>query len=198
MLVAIDLETTGLNPGQHGIVSIAAKSEHGASFLALVIPDAYLELDPVALAKNGYDEQKWREQGATTLAEAMTELQRWLESLTNPRNIIAVAHNVGFDRRFLDWARDETGIYLDIGRRWECSQAAYGFLMRCRILPPGSTSLDSLGEASGYWARHPRSSEHQADEDAGCCLESYLWLQSLVLPKGRTFWQRLIYLLTGR
>lgn len=197
-LVAFDLETTGLEPGRHGIVAMAAETEDGQRFRRLVIPEPHIELDPAALAKNGYNRQRWEEWGAVDLETAMRDLQVWLFERYRFTRITPLAHGATFDRGFLDWAQNITGTRLKLDRRWECSQATYAFLMRAGILPKDSASLDSLGLASGYWVDHPRDSEHQADEDAACCMASYKWLMDVAAHHRRTFWQRLVYLFTGR
>ena len=175
-LVAIDVETGGLVPGVHPLLSIAAQRADGASFHYLILPPAGAILDPDAVKKNGYSLGKWLDGGARTLLEAMRAFSAWVEFYSDPLRGLAatpVAHNAGFDRAFVDAAYRECSQFRNpLDRRWECSQATFAAVQRAGLLPEGSTSLDALCAVSGTTRDEP----HDALSDARACLHGYEFL----------------------
>lgn len=127
-LVFVDIETTGLNPDIHEIISIGIvlvsqdwsalakvlaskpkESEKGKPAfeiieeLELKIKPEHIEnADPVALRVNKYDSADWV--FAYTLPEAMKIFSE------KTKDAIMVAHNIAFDYLFIDKAFYKTGI----------------------------------------------------------------------------------------
>lgn len=154
--------------GQHALLSIGAVAYDGGVFHRKVTPCLGLEVDPAAAKVNGYSQEAWED--AVDLEVAMREFGGFLEK--RPGNVQPLAHNAGFDRGWIDWAQDWTGIEVGLGHRWRCSMAALAFCQDAELLPAGKCSLDALAAIAGL----PRPTVHCALDDARVCLEGYLWL----------------------
>lgn len=174
-LAAIDLETTGLTPGVHGIVSIGF-SHRKREKQWLVWPHHGAVLSPRAIEINGYSPQRWHELGAVELPVALSELNDLCKKLGY---IHPLAHNAEFDSRWLNWAESYTGIPHPFHTRWQCSQAAMAFAMHIGAIPHGSCSLDSLAALAGL---SRVSSQHIAGEDATITRNAYIWLMRQCNP----------------
>ena len=48
----------------------------------------------------------------------------------------------------------------------------------------GGHRLDVKGDLSGYWKEHPRSTAHDALEDAKACLHGFQWMLGLETERG--------------
>jgi len=181
-LLAIDIETGGLDPARHPVVSIAAHPEwNQAPFYRLVLPPEDAEINPCASAKNGYDRALWHKSGAAPIAEVMESFRQWLMARPGTvADVAPLAHNAGFDRSFLDrFFLDEPFLMLPfLPRRWECSQATLLAVRRAGLIGPGSSSLDALADLSGQ----QRPAVHAADVDARVCLRGYQWLLRRMQP----------------
>ena len=179
-LLAIDLETGGLNPARHPILSFAAQPEWNQQpFYRLVLPDIDMPVEPDAAAVNGYSFDLWKKSGAVSLLQALTEFRVWLHARPGSVGIVApLAHNAGFDRSFLDSAYRRHSLTPLLCHRWECSPATLLAARRAGIIGPGSSSLDALAELTGQ----PRPAVHAADVDARVCLRGYQWLLRRMQP----------------
>lgn len=179
--VAIDTETTGLVPGYHTLVQLAAvPSWDAAPFNTYIWPDRSYEIDEESLKVSGYSPEAWTAKKAVSLGTALELFREWLEQApVQPWKLIPVAHNAGFDRAFLDDAYRHCHRRTPLSHRWRCSMATTGFLMDAGLIPQGSTSLDAL---SGLCGLGERGEEHDALDDARRCMAAYCWL--LRLPQG--------------
>lgn len=98
-LVFVDLETTGLDPGKHEVIEIAAieTSLDGRivfrTYHRRIIPQFLDRADPEALAINGYSASEWAD--AVPRSKAIADLNVIL------RGAVLVGHNVSFDEGFL-------------------------------------------------------------------------------------------------
>ena len=173
-LLAIDVETGGLDPARHPILSFAAWPEWNQQpFYRLVLPEESAPIEPEAAAVNGYDRDLWVASGAVPIADVLAAFRGWL--LARPGTVCSVAplaHNAGFDRAFLDAAARRIGMPSPLPHRWECSQATLLAARRAGIIGPGSSSLDALADLTGQM----RPAIHWADVDARVCLIGYQWL----------------------
>lgn len=186
MFSGFDFETTGKKPGVHAITSIGACcGQH--SFHVLVHPHELAEFEAEAMAKNGYDPEVWAVDGVT-LEKGMQMLSEFLSILAVHHgqgmtpHITPVAHHAAFDRPFMDWAEQHTGITLPIGRRWRCSLQSFQYAMDAGLIPGGSASLDRLANLAGLLPKSGRGEVHDASYDALLCERSYHWLLSLAKP----------------
>ena len=186
-LLAIDVETGGLDPSRHPIVSFAAwpvwKQE---PFYRLVLPPEDAPIDREAAAVNGYDRDLWKKSGAAPIAEVLEAFRGWLVARPGSVSSVApLAHNAGFDRSFLSAACRGLHIPEPFPHRWECSQATLLAARRAGIVDEGSSSLDALADLTGQ----QRPGVHPADVDARVCLRGYLWLIRRMQPG---FFRRLL------
>ena len=179
-LIAIDFETTGLNPAVDTILSIGVVTSTGATFRRYVNPPrTWLGLRKKvgadACKVNGYCPALWAQRGAVEEAQAAASLALFLRTVKKEGARRPLAHNAGFDRSFLDALSRRTGVVFDIGHRWECSMASLAFAQRAGIAPRGPCSLDHLAEISGQ----DRPEIHDALADAQVCLTGYQHLVNL-------------------
>lgn len=179
-LLAIDVETGGLDPARHPVLSFAAYPEwRQSSFYRLVLPPESALIEPEAAAVNGYDRDLWKASGAVPIAEVLEDFRGWL--VARPGSVFSVAplaHNAGFDRSFLAAACRGLRIPEPFPHRWECSQATLLAARRAGIIGPGSSTLDALADLSGQ----QRPAVHAADVDARVCLMGYQWLLRRMQP----------------
>jgi DNA polymerase III epsilon subunit-like protein len=175
-ILAIDVETGGLQPGRQALLSIAAVPTWDQEpFYQLVVPCPGLEVEEEAVKINGYSDKRWAEGGAVTLDVALGKLVDWLfERPMEIRKVQPLAHNAGFDRAWLAWGQQYSGIEVKALRehRWRCSMAAMQFCQDAGLLPEGKCSLDALCKLAGI----DRPAVHHALADAAACLAGYGWL----------------------
>lgn len=96
--VVIDCETTGLDPNEHSLISVAAVTADGSTFYRECRPDAGATLCPEALAVNGYDPARWDH--SLSSADAVEQLLDWLAERHQGRWIVG-GKNPQFDYDFL-------------------------------------------------------------------------------------------------
>lgn len=177
-LLAIDVETGGFHPGRHALLSIAAVPTWDQEpFYQLIVPEPGLHVEPEAAWVNGYSDKRWAEGGAVPLDLAFARFETWLEERpTEITSVGALAHNAGFDRAWMEWGVQCSGIDLThlVAHRWRCSMAAFQFCQDAGLLPARPCSLDELCRLAGIL--HLRTPVHDALADARCCLAGYGWL----------------------
>lgn len=179
-LIAIDTETSGLDPSRDFILSLGAVTGSGASFKRLILPPkTWLgfrkKVGAQAAKVNGFNLQSWKDMGAVEPDVAAVSFRMWLSVVKKEGAARPLAHNAGFDRDFLDAFSARTGIHFDLSHRWECSMAALSFVRRSGRLPRGACSLDALAHVAGL----PRPAIHDALDDATVCLHGYRHLLTL-------------------
>lgn len=177
-LIAIDVETGGLDPQRHALLSIAVvPSWQYEPFHVCIQPGPGTRVDDEAAKVNGYTPERWEQHNAVLESQALEMLVQWLkESGALQKKAGAVAHNAAFDRGFLDMAQNVHRRDLGINRRWRCSMVAMMAAQDAGLLPEGKCTLDALGEATGFWLKEPRAEAHDALQDARACLHGYTWL----------------------
>jgi DNA polymerase III epsilon subunit-like protein len=179
-LLAIDVETGGLDPSRHPILSFAAwPNWKQQPFYRLVLPPIDAPIDPEAAEVNGYERELWEKSGAAPIGQVLADFRLWL--LARPSEVVSItplAHNSGFDRGFLSAACRGLQIPEPFPHRWECSQATFLAARRAGIVGPGNSSLDALANLTGQ----QRPGVHSADVDARVCLRGYLWLIRRMQP----------------
>lgn len=165
-LIAIDVETTGLDARRCAILEIGAlcAARPHQTFTCTVLPWEGCLVEPAAQAVHGIltDDPAWRAQALdpTSAAHALT---RWIANLDLP-HVAWLGHNVGFDMAFL----------LELFRRVRipapdlsvsvCTRALAASCGHLRV-----SSLDAVTAAYGI----ARPSPHRALEDARTCLLVY-------------------------
>ena len=109
MLHFVDTETTGLNPMEHELLSVAIITEYGDGRIdrwsSKVKPKRIEDAHPKALEVNGYTDEGW--QDAPEFEAIFPEIQRRL------RKGMIVGHNIAFDIAFLREAYKSAGVNPD-------------------------------------------------------------------------------------
>ena len=173
-LLAIDLETSGLDPATDFVLALGAATWTGATFYRLILPPrtwlgTRKKVGAGAIAVNGFTLADWKKRGAVEAHAAAASFALWLRQIAKEGARRPLAHNAGFDRTVLDAFSQQTDTHFPLNHRWECSMAALSFAQRTGIIPPGPASLDHLARLTG---QH-RPAIHDALEDAIVSLKGY-------------------------
>lgn len=196
VIVGIDLETGGFEPGVHGILAIgchwSAAGTHRELRL-LVEREEYTVVEASAAAKNGWEsDAQWLARGAVPLRNALDILAMWLTDLSGVTGALTfelVAHNhAGVDRPFLEyWTKryDLEGLFWGthglLCHAWHDSMLTMRAVQTAGLLPAeGGASLDALRYALGLPAGPV---VHDALEDARACYAGYQFLTGLMGPQ---------------
>jgi len=179
-LIAIDTETSGLDPATDFILALGAVTANGATFKRYIHPPRdwlgrRKKVGAGACAVNGYTPELWNRRGAVEDVQAALSFALWLKSVKKEGARRPLAHNAGFDRAFLDAFSDQTNTHFPLNHRWECSMAALTFAQRAGIVRPGPASLDHLARISAQ----ERPTVHDALADAKVSLHGYAHLLNL-------------------
>jgi DNA polymerase III epsilon subunit-like protein len=178
MMIAIDTETGGLKAGVNALLSVAAiKLDNdlnpipGEQLYMYIKPHPLRTVEAQAAKINGYTPEKWEANGAIDIQRAMKRLHDFV-----PFAAQALAHNAGFDQKFIDDALELTGIKLGFSYRWHCSMATFAAVNEAFQLGRTKCSLDSLADISGHWGKEHKRGDHSALDDALACAVGYKWL----------------------
>ena len=145
-MIVVDVETTGVDPEKHSIVSI------GALDFSNPADQLYIEcrvwggatIDPQALAVNGFTEAQVRDAGKISEQEAIEHFVNWLR---NKLNHTIAGQNPFFDLSFLLAAARRGKVQISLARRIvDLHSLTYGhFLKRGMAVPVENsrTGLDS-------------------------------------------------------
>jgi DNA polymerase-3 subunit epsilon len=159
IIAFVDVETTGLDPGQHEIIELGIVRADARTldvvdeYSALVRPERLETATPEALAVSGFTEAGWTH--AVSLRKGLLEASPLL------RGAILAGHNVGFDWSFLEAGLRREGLPIPTIDRHRVDTASLGW----PLLATGeieSLSLDALASSFGLERRAP----HRALEDA--------------------------------
>lgn len=172
MLVAIDLETTGLIAGHHEIISvgcIAINEDFSVvdTFHVKSRPLYINRLTPEASEVNGY---YTFDESFIPSMEARELLCIWLSNIAQieSKKLIVIAQNWGFDLGFLNmWDENRFKIYL--ARDYIDTKSISLFLMKAKIIPQMSTSLGIIANYFGI----PEPGKHTSLGDAQCTIRVY-------------------------
>lgn len=162
----IDIETTGLDPARHEILSVAVVDIEGRVLLdTAVAPEHSETAHPQALEVNGYTPEAWA--GAPPMANVAPKIQELLSKPT-----LIVGHNVAFDVSFLTAALHRAGV----PPRFDYHVIDTVTLAYAVLGAPGhveSLSLAPVCEALGI----SNEGAHTALADAQRCREVWLALR---------------------
>ncbi|HEX8642706.1 MAG TPA: 3'-5' exonuclease [Allosphingosinicella sp.] len=106
VLAHVDVETTGLDPAFHEMISIGMiytdleGVEIGRIDLRIMPPHPE-RIEAGARAVNGFDPALWRRQGAIDEGEAVRRIRAFHDAMRGDRTVIFTAYNVWFDQAFL-------------------------------------------------------------------------------------------------
>ena len=102
-LAFLDTETTGLTPGRHEVIEVAALVGDRL-YHWMVRPERLEDAEPKALEVNGYARFPERWEGAKTMKEVGPEIMAAL------KGTVVVGHNVGFDLDMLNGHMRKVGL----------------------------------------------------------------------------------------
>lgn len=115
ILAHIDVETTGVDPAHHEIVSIGMiyTDLDGREIDRLdltIMPPHPERIDPGAAAVNGFDVALWRERRAMNEGEAARRVAAFHHGARGERTVLFTAYNSWFDQAFLSAMLKRQGI----------------------------------------------------------------------------------------
>ena len=102
----VDIETTGLKPGFHeavdvGMVISSLKGAYHDEFHCRIMPHHPERAGDSIRQINGFTEQRWKELGAFSKADAVQKVQSFFREVTDGKNVLFCAYNESFDYPFL-------------------------------------------------------------------------------------------------
>jgi len=115
-MIVVDIETSGLDPAKHGILSIGAADFKYPNNFFYAEPrlEEKKEIDPVALKINGFVGEDVKNNNKKPLNEVLHDFNVWL---TGIKNLTLAGQNPSFDAGFLKLAFEENGFYWPFGHR---------------------------------------------------------------------------------
>jgi DNA polymerase III epsilon subunit-like protein len=164
--IFIDTETSGLNPEQDCIISLAAirtdaRGKVISSFMERIAPDR--PVGPGAAKVNGYDEN-W---GGIPFKSAMQKFNRAMMQDEDDR-VVFVAHFADFDRSFIRSDCKRHGVEVPLATRaWICTGAlVWPYLFQDQLKSRKLTDVCKFFEI-------PYERAHDAASDAKACMDVY-------------------------
>ncbi|MDX2036817.1 MAG: exonuclease domain-containing protein [Isosphaeraceae bacterium] len=162
--VAIDFETTGLDPATDRIIEIGAvrfdaRGIELSSFETLVATET--PSHPRAFAVHGIADAD-----RVAAPDSATALQALLDFLGEPEQCVMLAHNAGFDAAFLSTELSRAGLSVPDYRMIDTLA-----LSRCVFPESRGHGLDALARGLGF----DRSGAHRASADSRRVMQ--LWLE---------------------
>ncbi len=116
-MIIVDIETSGLDPSKHGILSIGAVDFDNPDNFFYAEPrlEEKKEIDPVALKINGFVGEDVKKNDKKLLNEVLHDFNVWLMGI---KNVTLAGQNPAFDAGFLKQAFKEYGFYWCFGHRY--------------------------------------------------------------------------------
>lgn len=138
-MLAIDCEMTGLDPKLHAIISIGGVNldDPENNFYGECRVFSSAEIDPAALAVNGFTEAECFDDSKDTESVMMHKLFDWMQTA---KNYTLVGQNVTLDKEFLNEAFARCGVEFRFNHRVvDTHSVAYSrFLIEGRPVPTKS------------------------------------------------------------
>jgi DNA polymerase III epsilon subunit-like protein len=163
-MIIVDVETTGLNPEIHSILSIGAVdfSNPSNQFYEECRIWHGAEIKPEALAVNGFTEEEARSPGKKPLRKIMKEFVLWI---TQIHDRTLAGENPSFDRDFLANSIERSDLDFRLGHRMvDLHSLSYIHHLHCGIPVPlknGRTDLD-CNKTFAYAGLPEKSVPHHA------------------------------------
>lgn len=163
-LIAIDVETTGLDPQTCSIVSIGAVHvASGKEFYIECHPWEGAHISDGALAVNGFT-REYLDSITYSEAEAVAIFQDWLEKET--KTPLMLAHNSAFDKSFIAEACKRASLTSPFGfRTVDVHSIVYAHMVRTGTTPPAALTLNKCLE---YFGLPVEPTPHNALTGAQC------------------------------
>ncbi|MEW6062980.1 MAG: 3'-5' exonuclease [Nanoarchaeota archaeon] len=141
-MIVVDVETTGIDPKKHSIVSIGAVSFYNPEnqFYDECRIWEGAETTEEALNINGFSEEETRNFNKKTLEEAIKKFWGWTDNI---KNKIIAGENPNFDRDFLKASAERYGIKWVFGYRTvDLHSLCYINYLKRKLNPPDKLNTD--------------------------------------------------------
>lgn len=168
-MIAVDVETSGINPEYNSILSIGAvdMANPENTFYGECRAWEGAIVEPQALRINGFTEEGVSDPSKMTEAELVDKFADW--SKATERNPIMCGMNVSFDRDFIKAACQRAKFRSPYGyRTLDVHSVAWYYITMNESLPPKNLSLNKILEMLGA-GREPEP--HNALTGAMCAAE---------------------------
>lgn len=171
-MIVVDVETTGLDPSRHSIVSIGAVSYENpdCTFYTECRPWTGTEIDDRALQVNGFTRAQLLDVGRPLAIAAIRRFDAWARS--SPLSMVLANHNVAFDVGFLQMAYDRANLEWPFGYKTvDVHAVAYAAMLACGANVPlkaDRTSDLSLDGILTWLGLDPEPKPHHALNGARC------------------------------
>src|SRR3990172_3819987 len=135
-MIVVDVETSGLDPTRHSIVSIGAvefaNPENKFYEVCRIWEGA--EISQKALERNGFSEEEIRDPNKKSLEEALKEFFEWAAKVDEQT---LAGHNPSFDRDFLRTSAERYGLPWAFSYRTvDLHSLCYTHFLRRNLAPP--------------------------------------------------------------
>lgn len=146
-MIVIDIETSGVNPEKHSIISIGAlEFEDPANEFygeCKVWDGAHIEEE--ALNVNGFSKEDITDETKQSLEILMKGFLKWSESV--PERTLA-GHNIGFDTLFLRDSAERFRLNWNLARRViDTHSLTYMHMVLSNVTPPVANNRTSLSSS---------------------------------------------------
>lgn len=135
-MIVVDVETTGIDPKRHSIVSIGAvdfSNPENQFYQECRIWDG-AEIDEEALKINGFSEEDIKSHDKITEKELINNFLQWIENIGDKT---IAGENPSFDRDFLKFSAERNGIKWPLGYRTvDLHTLCYTHQLKRGINPP--------------------------------------------------------------
>lgn len=143
-MIVVDVETTGVDPQKHSIVSIGAvdfSNPQNCFYQECRIWDG-AEIMPKALEVNGFSEEEITDPNKKTLQEVINEFLKWTENIEDRT---FAGENPSFDRGFLKASAERYGIEWALGYRTiDLHSLCYTHFLKRKLMPPSKDRRTDL------------------------------------------------------
>lgn len=169
-MIAVDVETTGVFPHKHSILSIGAvdMANPERQFYGECRVWDGAEIEDEALAVNGFSLEEAKDPSRQTESELIAEFVAWVKVTENDKPLLC-GQNAAFDREFVRAACERAGIKSPFNYRVvDLHSVAWFYITSHGSRPPKNLSLNRIMEMTGA-GREP--DPHNALTGAMCSAE---------------------------
>lgn len=185
-MIVVDIETTGLDPQRHSLASIGALDYSCPSnrFYSECQVEPGMEIDPQALAINGFTEEQLRDPTKMTAHELVRRFIAWFEPIADRT---FAGENPSFDLSFVRETAKRAGAEFHAGHRTvDLHTLCYSVhMVRGLALPlDKNRSRISLDYTLGFLSFEPEPKPHNAL--TGAVLEAKCFSELLRMLRAET------------
>lgn len=169
-MIAVDVETTGVFPHKHSILSIGAVDMANPSntFYAECRAWDGAEIEDEALAVNGFTREQANDLARNSEEDTMRDFVAWVKRIGIDKPLLC-GQNAAFDREFVRAACERAGIKSPFNYRVvDLHSVAWFYITSHGSQPPKNLSLNRIMEMTGA-GREP--DPHNALTGAMCSAE---------------------------